>query len=805
MNWLFFGLVVAAVLGVLDAPWSSFDDTQTFLVDGFWANIFISTLVVGCIFLCRQCWQMAYTSQKLSRWLGFLMGGMLMMVVGLLFMLKAWDVRNQHECVVPKDSHTITATVHIGEISDGVYHQAMGMHYRQKAVLSDLRLVDNVHKYADNAKTTANPFGGDDVAQNISLPKTMTVLLTAFASNKKEFGVLSGAKPNTKITMTLLISPVHHSVGDGFDGYRWLRTRHIHANAKILAIDGEFVPDDAQKGIVPMLENWRWRLREHFYQDWQNLSPQDRQNKAITLSLLTGDRSLIDKETKELYQFGGISHLLAISGTHVVFLAMILANMMVWLTDKYSFLYTKISRTSIRLFVMIVVGVLYALFTGFDVPAVRTVYMLMAVALVRYLALPISNVSALSWVALVMIWLDPYVVWQAGFWLSFVAVWLLMQYGVDETSADGLKPQMTKLIKLQGWLFIAMLPVSLWLFGKVSLWGLVINLFAVGLFGMVIVPINLLAGVLFVITPWLSDVLWAVSAGILGLLHGLLGWIDDVAGSSWVYQSMGKVGLVLMGLSLLPFVAPMLHKKYAAIPMLALAFVLMGKPTNQHLSILPVLDDSNISGLLIRQSGADMGSVNHQANWLVLGDFGGRLSPQQAQTMTNTLIDVLKKHRVHHLTGVVVQTPSNALNDVVQGLSKDIVIYRYWQASKSFSQIPAQSCTAGELWQGNGLSVRALTGWHQIADETVWGCTLEFDSTQAISLPSVQHEAPTRLIINGATHKRAWELYAMLCHAPNIAPKPTHLWLSHPKSAMSDDVLRQFSPQHIITDPKQLR
>lgn len=47
---------------------------------------------------------------------------------------------------------------------------------------------------------------------------------------------------------------------------------------------------------------------------------------AVTLSLLTGDRSLISDETTALYRFGGISHLLAISGTHVLFLIMLCAT-----------------------------------------------------------------------------------------------------------------------------------------------------------------------------------------------------------------------------------------------------------------------------------------------------------------------------------------------------------------------------------------------------------------------------------------------------------------------------------------------
>ncbi|MFP3355332.1 ComEC/Rec2 family competence protein, partial [Pseudoalteromonas sp. SIMBA_153] len=42
-----------------------------------------------------------------------------------------------------------------------------------------------------------------------------------------------------------------------------------------------------------------------------------------------------------------------------------------------------------------------------------------------------------------------------------------------------------RVFKLQFWLFLTLLPVTLLLFGKASLWGLFINLFAIGLFGWV--------------------------------------------------------------------------------------------------------------------------------------------------------------------------------------------------------------------------------------------------------------------------------------------------------------------------------
>ena len=71
-----------------------------------------------------------------------------------------------------------------------------------------------------------------------------------------------------------------------------------------------------------------------------------------------------------------------------------------------------------------------------------------------------------------------------------------------------------------------MLPVSILLFGKVSIWGLVVNLFAIGLFGFVVVPINLIAGAVFGILPELSQLLWGTSSAVLYWLHDFFYILD---------------------------------------------------------------------------------------------------------------------------------------------------------------------------------------------------------------------------------------------------------------------------------------
>lgn len=85
----------------------------------------------------------------------------------------------------------------------------------------------------------------------------------------------------------------------------------------------------------------------------------------ILLGLLTGDKSLMDSDIKNLYQVTGISHLLAISGPHVLMLASIVALLLCWLVRQW--LPTVLCRLPSRLLVLwvsVVVAAGYACFVG---------------------------------------------------------------------------------------------------------------------------------------------------------------------------------------------------------------------------------------------------------------------------------------------------------------------------------------------------------------------------------------------------------------------------------------------------------
>ena len=783
-----------------------------------------------------------------------------MLIVG-----SAWQaLQHYQKAETTKITQTtrVMAWVTIEEVSDSVYdagsksgHTSANNSddksgYRQVAQLHYITpLVENLTAQDLNKASTeylnskALKVQSQSRIDKSSLEDTQhRILLNAYPNNNKKavnLEALNNLKPGDQLMMSLTLAPLKTAQEDmnnasGFDSYRWLRARHIDGVANIIAIgapvDSTLASSNTTRYLQRLrlaIDQGRWQLRQHFYQDWENHSIAEQQARAVTLSLLTGDRSLINRETKDLYQLAGISHLLAISGTHVLFLAIVLAGLATIVIDKKgSALYRIVPRWQVRWLVMISAAFIYALFTGFDVPAARTAWMLLAIGAVRLTLLPISIMRVLLALAVIMAWHDPYVLWQAGYWLSFIAVALLLKYddrsqlpnknsveGSQLLSSDNhsgltltalpfstqLWSQFKQLFKLQCWLFIALLPITLLLFGKASLWGLVINLFAIGLFGWIIVPLNLLAGLCYLVTPMVADGIWTGVSAIVSWLHELIIALTSlpVLENAWLYTSF-NTGMILVSLLiLLPWLLPRgLLSRWLSLPPLILLMMTVFA-NQQTLTLTPTLyvlptSDRYVTAAVL-QYPVDNG--NNKVSWLLLANHrlqGERAMPSNltADKLSSSLEQQLRTLAINDLEGIVVQTQVAELTEAltkgipakkqrvvnndaslllpltVVKLTKKLPTRHYWQAGRSerwsniamndvnngaTSKLPitAQRCEQDKKWQlPNGeLSLHVLTGWNQIDDSSVWDCSLAIDSASPIKIvqynPSMpQHSSP---------------------------------------------------------------
>lgn len=706
----------------------------------------------------------------------------IILAIGLVIgsALQALIGYQQAEATKITQSMRVQALVTIEGISDSVYDEMTNSGYRQVATISDVSPLVSELTAQELDKATIdyfidiknslskNKLSDANINENIDNNVKYRVLLNAYpksSSKSSQMTELNQLQPGDQLFMTLMLTPLATSEQalnnpSGFDSYRWLRGRHIDGVANIMATSTSPFSIDKSSALKAVshsylkrfrtqIDQGRWQLRQHFYQDWAAQTTAAQQAKAVTLSLLTGDRSLINRDTKDLYQLAGISHLLAISGTHVLFLAIMLAAAVVLLLNRlYPALYRYIPRWQVRWWVMISAAFIYALFTGFDVPAARTAWMLLAIGLVRLTLLPISTMRVLLALAVLMAWFDPYVLWQAGYWLSFIAVALLLKYdSASQSQSDKplshrdskrsrilfLKTWFTgkRVFKLQCWLFIALLPITLLLFGKASLWGLVINLFAIGLFGWVIVPLNLLAGLCYLLWPALADSIWVLVSAIVASLHDLIAWLTSLPALSeaWLYTPMNMAILLMVLLALLPWLLPRgFMSRWLALPPLTLLMMtvyanqetlatsptLYILPTGDHYISAAVLQypvtSSEVGGIVgIEGKDNKSKSAKSSVSWLFLADHRPNATRTMPSTLTAeklsaTLEQQLRTLSIRHLEGLIVQTSSAGLTETlttseagktftantsdllpmtVAQISQRLPTSQYWQAGRS--------------------------------------------------------------------------------------------------------------------------
>ncbi|OLF36563.1 competence protein ComEC [Psychrobacter sp. C 20.9] len=886
MYWLVGSLVIIAMMGVLAVA-----DNVAMPIDMPLLNVVSATgllwlLVIFAIILlsATQLNSPSVNTQstnktrsvsspndvKLSLFSKYFLFGLLAIGLVVGSALQALVAHQQAETTKITDSIRVQALVRIEGISDSVYDASTDSGYRQVAVVTHLMplvaeltpqdLANSTSDYSKEENNSLSKSYNESSDKNLNNSIEYRVLLNAYpknTSNDDSFSNLNDLQPGDELFMSLALVPLSTSKQaisnpSGFDSYRWLRGRHIDGVANILAVSPLTVSksnndealqqastsDSYFKRFRTRIDIGRWQLRDHFYRDWPAQTIAEQQARAVTLSLLTGDRSLINRDTKDLYQLAGISHLLAISGTHVLFLAIVLGGAVVLLFNRLCpVVYRDMPRWQVRWWVMIGAAFIYALFTGFDVPAARTAWMLLAIGLVRLTLLPISTMRVLLALAVLMAWQDPYVLWQAGYWLSFIAVALLLKYEGTLYQRNTAAPPLPynddngrayisnvlfrralqiaqRIFKLQFWLFLTLLPITLLLFGKASLWGLIVNLFAIGLFGWVIVPLNLLAGLFYLLSPTIADSIWSLVSAIVGNLHELIGWLTSLPAltDAWLYTPVNMAILLMVLLSVVPWLLPRgLLSRWLALPPLTL--LMMTVYANQQsmitmptLYILPT-GDPYISAALLKfplhnqsvsnsKDGSSLAKDN--TSWLFLADHrptATRTMPSNltADKLSVSLEQQLGSLSVDKLEGIIVQSSSTVLTDTLNAseqnmvvsaknsellplavaqLNQQLPVSQYWQAgrserwsafqqaskiaaqSKGKTNISAQGCEQGKTWQvaSGDLSIQAMTGWSEIGDTSVWDCTIAIDSSVPIQVLRYNAADPLKsLSVNSQT------------------------------------------------------
>jgi competence protein ComEC len=349
----------------------------------------------------------------------------------------------------------------------------------------------------------------------------------------------------------------------GFDFELWLWERDLQATGYVRTGKRDPQPQPLGQSWQHPVEWARQQVRDTIQQRVPVVSGtpgEEAQARAmgIVAALVTGDQQAITRSDWDIFRATGVAHLMSISGLHITLFAWLAALLLRALWRSSPRLCLTYPAQHAGLIGGLLLAASYALFSGWGVPAQRTVLMLATVTLL--------SLSARRWpwpqlwllTAAVVLLADPWALLQAGFWLSFVAVGVLFAgAGQQQDTPRTWKQRLAGLLREQWLITLALAPLTLLLFGQVSLVGLLANLVAIPWVTLVVTPLALLgmlwsplwdvaaqtvqwlAAVLHLMAAWplatlsvAQAPLWAGIAGVLGglLLVLRLPWAMRIAG-----------------------------------------------------------------------------------------------------------------------------------------------------------------------------------------------------------------------------------------------------------------------------------
>ena len=254
----------------------------------------------------------------------------------------------------------------------------------------------------------------------------------------------------------------------GFDYNLYLKSRGIFY---LCRTDSISISEDA-KGFYERYSRWLVKQRFLFSDQLSDTA------KGLVIGVLFGDTSQLEEEIYEDFRNNGTAHVLAVSGLHVGILYTIYRKIM--------------GRKRSLLSLLCLTGLLmtYGILSMWATSVLRAGMMIILHAAAEYLDLRYDMTTGLSTVALILIAVNPYVIFGTGFQMSFLAIGSIsfLVPVLSKKIPDGLAAGLA--------VNLGLLVYQMYQFNYVSLVALAVNLPVIYLTG-ILVPVSLTAFGLF--------------------------------------------------------------------------------------------------------------------------------------------------------------------------------------------------------------------------------------------------------------------------------------------------------------------
>ena len=308
-----------------------------------------------------------------------------------------------------------------------------------------------------------------------------------------------------------------------FDYEKWLFENKIRATGYV-----------RPKGNNHRLQETNFLNPSYFFRAKLNdkLSAIELKYSAIIKALTLGERGQMDSDHWQVLTQTGTNHLLSISGLHVGIVSGFVYFLVIWLCKRSERLCLSISAQRTAAITGIVAAVFYSMLAGFSIPTQRAMIMAAVVFLSIYTMQSFRSWSILSLALLCVLMLDPFSVLAPGFWLSFLAVAIILFSIKGSNKAKG-----WHIARIQFVLALGLLPVTLLFFQQASLISPLANFFAVPWVSILVVPLTLIGSLCLLINEFVGIWLLQGVNFMLEIFWSVLEFLHSLPFASWKHAT----------------------------------------------------------------------------------------------------------------------------------------------------------------------------------------------------------------------------------------------------------------------------
>lgn len=262
--------------------------------------------------------------------------------------------------------------------------------------------------------------------------------------------------------------PFNNTIPNNFNYKKYLYNKKIYYTLSVDSYE-----------IINNNKNILYKIKDKLYKKIINLN-----NSDYYLAFILGDKTLLSSEIYNSFQSNGISHLLALSGMHINILLLII-NM-----------FLKKFKENKRIIITSIILIIFLILTGLTASLQRATIFYILKNINNKFNLRYSNLKLLFIVAFIILFINPFLIYDLGFIYSFIVCFGIFYY------SDFIKGNyVIKLFKLSLVTFLFSMPITIMVNYEINLSSIFINMLFVPWISLIVYPLSLMSFIIPILNP----------------------------------------------------------------------------------------------------------------------------------------------------------------------------------------------------------------------------------------------------------------------------------------------------------------